>query len=413
MVKLKINNKNIGKLEYFLMFLFVVCCGFTAAAILPAKSYIIVAVGLYYVFSKRRHISRFSWELIATVFVMLIVAIVHYKEYGFIDTKLLNYIPLVIAGYFLVIVLGQRFPQAYLDVMFFLASISLVCYGLMTLLGFIPQIDALRGERTIYKGIFFWNVRENEIILGRNCGPFWEPGAFAGYLLMVFVLWFDRWKELWYKQRKKIIVLLLAFITTFSSQGYLIAFVLVVLFYLFKSKRRNFIVTCIVCSILLFLFLFFYKNLPFLEKKVGEQLELVEQWDGRQSLNSANRFTTTILDIKNIEKNPFWGNTSDQYILYQDYDTILWTLNNNGGYGSGSGVTNYIASNGLFLFALWIFLCFRSLSHYYASSTKALSILIILLLLGQAEMYNTYIFYQTIPFLFYCTRIKSLGSLRA
>lgn len=394
----KNNRLYISKMEYFLMFLFVVCCGFTNGELIPAKSYTIIAFGFFFWTSRKQCMPKFSKELILIVLTMLVVVMVHKYQFGIIDTTLLKYIPLCVAGYSLVLILGQKFPQAYLDIMYFLAVISLVCYSIMIVTGYVPHIDALKGNHSNHQGIFLWNVRNSEILGIRNCGPFWEPGAYAGYLLMVGILYFNEWELLWINQRKKVMILVLALITTFSTQGYIIAFLLILTRLIFVTTRRNLIAIFVTFSVTIAAISVLYQTVPFLREKVDAQLELNSDWESSQSLQSANRFTTTSLDLQNIGKNPLWGSTSDPYVLYQDYGVIMKHVEDVGGYGSGSGGTNYIASNGIVLYLVWLFLCYKSLGIYYGSRLKSFAILVILLMLGQAEMYNAHILYHTIPF---------------
>ena len=111
-----------------------------------------------------------------------------------------------------------------------------------------------------------------------------------------------------------------------------------------------------------FLMLFFisfiiYESTPFLKEKIDDQVSISENWDSDRSLQTANRFTTTFVDLDIISKNPIFGATNDPGIRYQDFAyIILYEVDRKGLYGAGSGMTMYAAANGLLLLFLWIYL---------------------------------------------------------
>jgi len=78
----------------------------------------------------------------------------------------------------------------------------------------------------------------------------------------------------------------------------------------------------------------------------------------------------------------------------------MWTLRHVG-YGTGSGITNFAASNGLQIVIVWLILSFRSLCTYYDSKVRGSFISLMLLFLGQAELYLGYIYLLSLPFLKY------------
>lgn len=386
-------------LDYFLIFLFIVDCGFTSGDLIPGKNYIIILFGLVYML---RHIddvlSKIKIPIIMTSS-LFVVLIIHRQQFGEWDQSLSRCILYSIAGFLLIVMMKDKFRITYLNIMAFIAAISVICYVLMLFANIVPNIGVLNSRPDSYRGIFIWNARLGEITGRRNCGPFWEPGAFSGYLLMVFVLYINNWKLLWRTQRKKTIIILLALITTFSSQGYLSAFILIGVQLLLNAKSSNFFrlgLTAIVIAIGL---VFLYNTLPFLKQKVDDQLELTEDWDSDNSLQSANRFTTTMVDNFNIQKRPLWGSSSDPYILYEDFPFITNVVTKQGAYGTGSGVTGFIAQNGIILFIIWLYMSYRSFNILYRRKLTSILLLLMLLSLGQGEAYMAYIFYQSFPYL--------------
>ena len=393
-----LEHGKISPLEYFLTFLFVVCCGFTSGDVIPGKSYIIIFFGLIFMLKHSKEFASKWFTLFMMIIPMFLILLVHKKMFGKWDTSLKICMQLSIAGFFLIVMLKEKFKKAYFNIMTFICIISLFFYALMVLANYVPNIESL-NTGSIYKGIFIWNARLGEIENKRNCGPFWEPGAFAGYILMVFILYFNEWRYIWTFHRKKTIVLLLALITTFSSQGYISAFLLVGAHLLKTVSHRDLVKFTIASIVSISLILVLYNSLPFLKEKVEEQLELTESWDSDQSLQSANRFTTTMVDIYNIQKRPLTGSSSDSYILYADFPFIINVVNQAGGYGSGSGMTVYMAQHGLVIFLIWLIMTLKSLILYYGRKRTAILVILVLLALGQGEFYITYIMYQSLPYL--------------
>lgn len=388
---------SLSLLDYIKVFLFIVCCGFPSGELIPAKTYILILLGIISIpkCSDNYNINSIK-ECAFIIISILFVVFMHYYMFNFVDEVLLKVVILVIAGFITFLSMGERFIYAFFKIMYWLCLISLPFFLLVRLFDIIPNIDYLCKEG--YKGFFLWNIRLNEIILGRNCGPFWEPGAFSGYIIITFCFFYNDLYDLWEKRKKECVVMGLALISTFSTQGYLTAFMLILFKYLSKLDRKRVIITI---AFLIPSSFMLYKSLPFLHEKINEQLLLASSWEDNESLLSANRFSTTMVDLYNIKREPLWGNTSDLERLYGDFSTIMYTVNDNGSYGSGSGLSSYAASHGLILLLVWVLFSYRSLALFFDSKISAITILFVICFLGQGEQYINYILYQSIPFLKY------------
>lgn len=389
-IKTKITN-----FEYILVFIFIILCGFTSADVIPAKTYILSILCGYYILQKKNKQSLKS--LFVLVIGYILIGILQYFKFGYFSYSTIRDIPLLIfSGFYIVDKLGYKFRYAYFNIMVILSVISVVFFVLMVVANYIPDISVFSQGKP-YKSIFVYCIRSSEILRLRNCGPFWEPGAFAGYVILVGVLYFKDLKVLWNTQRKKCLMLLLALLTTQSSQGY-IMFIILLLGYIYKDRLTMRVIavsmTMVVAAFII------YNETPFLREKVEEQLSLSKDWESNESLISANRFTTSLLDFYYIEKSPFIGNTDNQKIRYRDHDAILYVVENKGGYGTGSGTTWQMATYGIPLYLLWLFLSCNSLRKFY-SKKETLMVITIIILLGSAELYNTYIFYMSLPFIIY------------
>lgn len=378
--------------DYLLAFMFALLGGFPNAGLIPAKTYILGGLGLYYLLKHPKNADRTA--LILCLLSYVLIGILHIYVYHYTSKRTLLELPLLIlSGYFIIRTLGWKFRYALLQVMTVLAGISIVFYLAMVFVGFVPHSPL---STSMYPGnIFLYVVRFNEIADLRNCGPYWEPGAFGGYIIMTFLFFFDSLSELWKKYRKHVIILVIALITTRSTQSYLCAFMLLA-FYLFGNRIS--IKTIMSAVVLVAISFVAYTSLPFLRDKINEQLELTADWEDNNSLSSANRFTTTMLDIYYIKENPLIGNTDEPKRRYGDHLFVLQVIDNQGGYGSGSGITSNIAVYGVLPFVIWLLLSYKKLNYLHGAK-KALFLLIILLALGQGEQYSDAIFYLSLPFL--------------
>jgi hypothetical protein len=395
--KKQIKEPKISSIEYFLAFLMIVSCGFTNMGLIPAKTYIIILFCIPYINRALNHNIKIMMAPLILCVSYLMVIYMHKQIFNVIDKILFNNILLTLAGFGLFTRMASKFKYAYLNIMTVLAVISIFFFIIMRVTHWVPNIPAL--NEGIYKGIFLWNARLGEIEFGRNCGPFWEPGAYSGYLLLTFVFWFNDWRYLWQKHRKKIIVLVIALVTTFSSQGYISTFLLIFIKLILNQKKSLSPKKIIVLVTFVFVIIAAFTSLSFLQDKINDQLELADNWNSDASLQSATRFTTMMVDIYNINKSPIWGMSNDGNYLYEDFPYIYSVYKKTGGYGTGTGMTGFMAANGIPLFAIWTILSFIGLKRLYGNKLQSLIILLFLVVLGQGEVYISYIAYQSIPYL--------------
>lgn len=393
------NIVKISMWEYCIVFLFIVMCGFTSADIIPAKSWILALMGVIYFLQGKNKQPLFP--LIVLIICYIVIGIAQLKVFGYYSSRPFITIPiLMLAGFYVVDKLAERFKYAYMDIMTILSIFSLIFYFIMLFTGYVPNIEFLNSNSQLYSGIFIFNERLGEIIRQRNCGPFWEPGAFAGYIIIVGILFFNELDTLWKSQKKKCVILLIALITTFSTQGYL-AFALLMFFYFFKERMSGKLLVGMFSFAVLSIIAFM--SLDFLQEKVSEQLVSAREWETDESLSSANRFTTSLLDLYYVEESPLIGNTEDSQIRYRDHPTILWIIDNYGGYGTGSGTTSFMATYGIPLFLLWCFFTYKSLRRGNSAKVSFM-ILGTYLFLGNGELYFNYIYYMSLPFMIYTHR---------
>lgn len=207
--------------KYILVFLFLILCGFPGGELLPAKTYLLSLIGIVYFIYHKHKIEK---KVILYILIYIIIGYIQAKYWGFYSKRTIIELPLLIfTGYFITQYTGKSFSYIYFNITYFLASISILFFFLMLITGFTPNLLDISS----YKSIFIYNIRLNEIERIRNCGPYWEPGAYGGYICLIGILFFNNLNELWKKERKKCIVILIALITTRSTQAFAITFLII------------------------------------------------------------------------------------------------------------------------------------------------------------------------------------------
>lgn len=380
--------------EYLLVFMFAILGDFADSGLIPGKTYVFAFLCLSYL-AKRRD-ERYFFPLIACVVSYISIGVAQRFYYGVISERALLALPLLImSGYYIVQRLDYKFKYVLLHIMYLLSFVSLFFFFAMVVFNFIPHTPL---SSSAYPGnVFLWVARHNEILRIRNCGPYWEPGAFGGYLVFTLLLFFNELGELWKSHRCEMIIILITILTTRSTQAYVALFMLFAMCYF---KERISVKTILMGGLLIACTYVAYFTLPFLHEKISEQLELTEDWEDNNSLQSANRFTTTMLDMYYISQRPLIGNTDDNHIRYRDHEFILNIVDNQGiggGYASGSGTTTMIACYGLIPFLIWLLLSYRNFNKQIGLKST-LSVLLIIMALGQGEQYSNAVFFLSLPF---------------
>lgn len=110
---------------------------------------------------------------------------------------------------------AERWCRAYVRVMSLIAVCSLGLYVITmaapSVINILPKVTNSKG---LEKGTVFFAVTPTE---NRNYGCFWEPGAFQTYILLAFIIEVFKLNA---ESKKRIAILLLTLVTTFSTAGY-------------------------------------------------------------------------------------------------------------------------------------------------------------------------------------------------
>lgn len=278
-----------------------------------------------------------------------------------------------LSGAFVIVYFGQRFRHLYFNLMYFFSI-----FGLFFWLVYVSTGFSLDFFPSIYHDeIVIWSTRPGEI---RNSGPFWEPGAYAGYLLIVPLLFLDNLKEFVVNNKWKIFILILSLVSSMSTTGY-IAFSLF-LVYVFGLKRKIKFSSIIISTIIIIGIWFATSNIDFLGEKVESQYESAELSEGDFS---NTRIGALYFDMYYISKRPIFGNGFHESTRFEDHPYLIKLAEKNE-MGHGNGFSNMLASVGLFFFVAYIYFLLKKLKLTYNKKDSVFFVIMIIILL-QGEQF--------------------------
>jgi hypothetical protein len=213
--------------------------------------------------------------------------------------------------------------------------------------------------------------------LVRNAGMFWEPGAFAGYLILaIFFLVRDGHIDV--LKTKQGAILILALLSTQSTTGYM-AFLVLSIFIAYRSGLFRKIISKIIIfpamlATLLFGAYIAGSEISFVGEKISDQIESASNQD---DVSRINRFGNFTYDLKWIGDKPLFGWSANPETRFS-FDPDLAELIN----GQGNGLTGFAVKFGLLGFCLFIgFFAYNTLYITGQSSAAIFGVAVISVLL--------------------------------
>ncbi len=237
----------------------------------------------------------------------------------------------------------------------------------------------------------FYATRNPYFII-RNAGMFWEPGAFAGILIMtyiIFILYIDQFSE---KEIRYInIVYFIGLLSSFSTTG-LIVYPLVFYYYkILRGKKRMKGKIKYITYAFFYFFLILvlgyiaYNYIPVLKEKI---LMNIEQVALNKNNSDSNRLGTALFLINIIKENPIFGTGLimkmniwiNQYLYANLYnsDKIV-----------GNGMFIFIAKAGIPIFVYITYLWYKGFKRLI-NGPIVFGLVFVLWLLLQGENWMAY-----------------------
>lgn len=307
----------------------------------------------------------------------------------------LNYLLKAIIGIVLAYILGEKFPLVYMRVMVVVCLISFPLFLLNAVGIYLPAITTSIGRESL----FVYTQPSIDLVAGsqngipRNYGMFWEPGAFAGYINVAFILFIDKLEVLIKNRRKEIAILLIALLTTISTTGYVV-FAIIVLFYFFQRRKGpgTFILAILAVGVMAFAFI----RLDFLYNKIVAEYAVLEyqEWD---TVN-LSRFGSVLFDWQYIVLHPIVGNGLADVTRFAMHIGLSDRLG-----GFGNGFTGAIHTLGIPFMLIYMFTILKNktLEHRWFA-------LLIIVLLLNGEYYLNYPLFFSLMYVNYGAKSNNL-----
>jgi hypothetical protein len=351
---------------------------------------------LLFVFLLRKETFDISFLLII-ISLVIITAIQSYVFNFFSLQTSVGVFLRVLTAYLLIKILKDKFIPYFIQTLYVIAIISLPFYLLISLSPavvdvlkeFSNSIQFLNISEQNLPTIIVYNLyRAHEI---RNTGPFWEPGAFAGFL--VLALMFNEFVKS-QKRNKVRIVLLITILTTFSTTGYL-ALSVFLAFYFF-TKVKSPLTKLIVILLIPASGYLAYTNLDFLGKKIDAQIERATSGADpyKKDLNT-QRFLNVLRDVIDFKGHETVGRGSNPITRYSyNPDQQIRTV----------GLTDILVRMGLPFTLLMLVLLYHSISYFLRvnkqySLVNTLGVFLAILVTLTSEVYFNFPFYWCLLFL--------------
>lgn len=349
--------------------------------------YVILLIG----FALINPLVRFSKSLIFFLITVVIIFILQRFVLGFISVPAaLNYVSKILFGYMIVKSINYRFPFVYVKVMYYLSLVSLFFFVIILITNYAPTL--IKFDR--YHSVIVYNhiVQNNELIT-RNSGMFWEPGAFQGYLNLVPLFFLDKIEDLWKNNKKECIVILITILSTQSTTGYLVLFLILLYYFVFIKKNKNPYFIVFVLSLFIYVFI----NASFMKDKLFEQYEEAISLDIEGGQISWNRMGAALTNWHYIKKHPIIGNGFHEKTRWSDH----FFIQSDALRGFGNGFTGIIHTMGSAFIIIYFILLYKNLSFRRMDKIWFIFIIIILL---QGEDYLMYPFFLSLPFVMFENR---------
>jgi hypothetical protein len=299
-------------------------------------------------------------KIAGAVFFVEFLQFIVYEKIGF--DILLSTLMRLLFVYFVVRIIGTSFTTKFVNVIYWIAVISLVLYPLLFFPGAVNYVRdniavlfpaPFENTNTFYQAspsIILWTIHPIHSYAFRNSGAFWEPGGFGVFLLLAMLFHFQ--KE-GIKLNKKQIVFSIAIITTISTMAFIAFFI--IMYYVFFKKMHLFFKVILIPVFCFFGYLT-YSSLDFLGEKIANNITVADE-------TTASRFGSALADFELIKESPIigWGRGTNRYKInsYADFDEDDHRNN---------GITNLAVTYGIpmaiMLFFMYFF-NFKEFASYY------------------------------------------------
>ncbi len=269
-----------------------------------------------------------------------------------------------------------NFFHIYIKILTFLVIVS-IPFFLLNYIGFYGVETGSTFRRT-----FFLYTSYSTLIYYsgiRNAGMFWEPGAFAGYLIIaVIFVALRNGKFIIGNYRNEIFWIVIGLITTMSTTGF-IALGLIINIYIFQNYGW---VKYVILPVTIIAIYWAYFQLDFMQEKIENQYESSREMQQKDISNS--RFGALTMDLQYIQSQPLFGNGLDIKTRYRFHPWVKEDI------GHGNGMSNFLANWGIPFFVFWLYCVYTLSFNVSKSRVTSWLILFLVILILQGEQFLNY-----------------------
>lgn len=359
---------HIKRFDYFVVFLLLCISGNPLVGSFTKYIYIISAVFLFVVSLNNKRtigspqLTRVLLFLLTLFFLQFIVV----RDVSIAAD--INHLAKIYSGFLVVTLVGLRFRYCYFRLMTVICAISLIGFSFNVFWGSFPGIPV-----NLQVSVFLYNYiprvfTENVL---RNCGMFWEPGAFQGYIMLVFLMYMNEFNQFYKEHKYSFFILVAALITTFSTTGYIV-FLLFLFIVLFGEIKKSPLAFVLICAVGVGAFIAF-NSLDFLGDKIQNEYESAQYI--RVGDVSHTRMGSAIIAWENVLRHPFIGNGFNMTALYGYLAEYME--------GMGNGFFGAMNQLGIPFVLYYINLVYRNTPLMSIRYRQGFVLLIVLLLNGE------------------------------
>lgn len=388
---MRINKRNF--VDYFVLSLYVAISGIPAfhSKIISILEFSI----LFFLFIGRKKLfnSTFIWFFVLLLIMTLFQAL-KFQFFSIITSA--GFFIMVFSAYLIVKILEEKFILYYINIMYVIAISSLVFFVIFTIIPsltsfFVHTITPIFSSlNSIYDTFILYNITYKEGYL-KNSGPFWEPGAFAGYLIVAYIFNFFTSAE---KITKKNIVLLVTIFTTLSTTAYLTLFVFYT--FIYYKKIKNIALKVAGTTLIIASGIYAYNSLDFLGEKIEHQLKIAQTADLQQG-DETQRFITILRDMQDLKGHEIVGRGGNDFTRYDLSPTdklIIRTV----------GLTDILVRVGIVVYIIMFYFIYKSICFYleWMNEKKIMycvGIFVAILFTLMSEVYFNFQFYWSLLFM--------------
>ena len=396
-----VDIKHISLIDYFLVLLLLFMSGNIAFSYYVTKwCYVIFAflmIVIYLSDSKRlnrkigyHHVRRLLFFILCLVILFVCQTVVlGWNSFS----GIVNFLCKIIVGGGVVLYLRERFKYALFNIMYYISIVCLIFWCIQLFTG--PNMGLLPAGREYQTAIIFHTrLRENI----RNCGFFWEPGAYGGYLVLLLLLFYNDLAYLFKCHRGKCVVLLIALISTMSTTAYIVFGLTLIWYFSFKMKNN---LKYILLPLSVGVALWAYYSFDFLSTKIDRQTIQSLSMDGEYS---SNRLGSLLFDLHYIQKHPLVGNGLHERTRYADHMYVFEMISSGEVANTGNGFSESIVKFGFLFWGIFIYFLFTG--NKKVQKPDLISFVILFCVLLNGEMFFNYPLALSIPMMRLATRKK-------